>query len=126
MMPQALAAMSLKDDHARNSRALRLPRRSDFQYRDVGLLMLLFSTIGAGTSGVAESWRRFSALDSSHLCSTPSMNTLVYADVNESQTASASTIASTMQQMSISFGVASASLVTAFSSPTGSTPAPRK
>ena len=41
------------------------------------------------------------------------MNTLVYADVNEAQTASASTIASTMQQMSISFGVASASLVTA-------------
>jgi hypothetical protein len=41
------------------------------------------------------------------------MNTLVYADVNEAQAASASTIASTMQQMSISFGVASASLVTA-------------
>ena len=42
------------------------------------------------------------------------MNTLVYADVNEEQTSSASTIASTMQQMSISFGVASASLATAF------------
>ena len=42
------------------------------------------------------------------------MNTLVYADVSEEQTSSASTIASTMQQMSISFGVATASLVTAF------------
>jgi hypothetical protein len=41
------------------------------------------------------------------------MNTLVFADVTETQTASASTIASTMQQMAISFGVASASLVTA-------------
>jgi hypothetical protein len=41
------------------------------------------------------------------------MNTLVYADVTEAQTSSASTIASTAQQMSISFGVASASLVTA-------------
>jgi hypothetical protein len=34
--------------------------------------------------------------------------------VNDEQASSASTIASTMQQMSISFGVASASLVTAF------------
>ena len=43
-----------------------------------------------------------------------SMNTLVYADVTEEETSSASTIASTMQQMSISFGVATASLATAF------------
>ena len=42
------------------------------------------------------------------------MNTLAYADVTEEQTSSASTIASTMQQMSISFGVATASLATAF------------
>jgi hypothetical protein len=42
-----------------------------------------------------------------------SMNTLVYTDVTEEQTSSASTIASTMQQMSISFGVAAASLATA-------------
>jgi len=40
-----------------------------------------------------------------------SMNTLVYADVTGNQTSSASTIASTGQQMSISFGVASASLI---------------
>ncbi len=43
-----------------------------------------------------------------------SMNTLVYADVSEEQESSASSIASTMQQMAISFGVASASLVTVF------------
>ena len=43
-----------------------------------------------------------------------SMNTLVYADITEEQTSSASTIASTMQQMSISFGVASAWLAMAF------------
>jgi L-lactate permease len=42
------------------------------------------------------------------------MNTLVYADISEEQTSSASTIASTMQQMSMSFGIAAASLVTAF------------
>jgi MFS family permease len=42
-----------------------------------------------------------------------SMNTLVYADISEEQTSSASSIASTMQQMSISFGIATASLLTA-------------
>jgi hypothetical protein len=42
------------------------------------------------------------------------MNTLVYAEINEEQASSASSIASTAQQMSVSFGVASASLVTAF------------
>jgi hypothetical protein len=42
------------------------------------------------------------------------MNTLVFADVSEEQESAASSIASTMQQMAISFGVASASLVTAF------------
>ena len=47
------------------------------------------------------------------------MNTLVYADVTEEQTSSASSIASTMQQMSISFGVASASLATAVFLPVG-------
>jgi len=41
------------------------------------------------------------------------MNTLVYADVTGQQTSGASTIASTMQQMSISCGVASASLAAA-------------
>ena len=42
-----------------------------------------------------------------------SMNTLVYADVTAEQTSSASSIASTTQQMSISFGVASAALLIA-------------
>ena len=42
-----------------------------------------------------------------------SMNTLVYADVSAEATAGASTIASTAQQLSMSFGVATASLVAA-------------
>ena len=41
------------------------------------------------------------------------MNTLVYADVTAQQTSGASTIASTGQQMSISFGVAGAALIAA-------------
>src|SRR6204780_3051354 len=41
------------------------------------------------------------------------MNTLVYADITDQQTSNASSIAATMQQMSISFGVAAAGLATA-------------
>jgi hypothetical protein len=42
-----------------------------------------------------------------------SMNTLVFADIAEEDASSASSIASTAQQMSISFGVAAAGLTTA-------------
>ena len=42
-----------------------------------------------------------------------SMNTLAYAEVTAPDASMASTIASTMQQMSLSFGVAAASLATA-------------
>ena len=78
----------------------------------LGLLILLFATIGVGTPvwlivAQAFCFGFFSSLQYT------SMNTLVYADVTEEQTSSASSIASTMQQMSISFGVATASLVTA-------------
>jgi EmrB/QacA subfamily drug resistance transporter len=112
MMPQALAAMSLK---------LTMPRiLARFGYRGVlisntimlGVLILLFATIGAATPSWLIVLQAFSFGFFTSLQYT-SMNTLVYADVNETQTASASTIASTMQQMSISFGVASASLVAA-------------
>jgi len=79
----------------------------------MGLQVLLFATIGKGTPVwliVIEvfCFGLFTSLQYT------SMNTLVYADVNEEQASSASSIASTMQQMAISFGVASASLVTAF------------
>src|SRR6185437_9819066 len=43
-----------------------------------------------------------------------SVNTLVYADITPERTSAAATIASTVQQMSLSFGVALASLATAF------------
>jgi hypothetical protein len=43
-----------------------------------------------------------------------SMSTLVFADIAEEDASSASSIASTAQQMSISFGVAGAGLATAF------------
>ena len=113
MTPQAIAAMSLK---------MTMPRiLARFGYRGVlisntivlGLLIVLFATIGVGTPVwlmVAQTFcfGFFSSLQYT------SMNTLVYADVTEEQTSSASSVASTMQQMSISFGVATASLATAF------------
>jgi EmrB/QacA subfamily drug resistance transporter len=113
MAPQAVAAMSLK---------MTMPgilRR--FGYRRVlisntiilGLLIGLFATIGAGTPVWLIVVQVFVFGFFTSLQYT-SMNTLVYADVTEEQTSSASTIASTMQQMSISFGVATASLATAF------------
>ena len=79
----------------------------------IGVQILLFATIGKSTPVwliVAEvfCYGFFTSLQYT------SMNTLVYADVTEEQSSSASSIASTTQQMAVSFGVASASLVTAF------------
>ncbi len=112
MMPQAVAAMILK--------LVVTGVLNRFGYRMIlvsntiilGLVIIIFSTIGAATPVwliVAESfvYGFFASLQYS------SMNTLVYADVTDEEASSASTIASTLQQMSISFGVASASLATA-------------
>jgi EmrB/QacA subfamily drug resistance transporter len=112
MMPQAIAAMSLK---------LTMPlilKRYGFRAVLVsntvilGLMILLFVTIDVGTPVwliVAEAffYGFFTSLQYT------SMNTLAYADVSDEAASSASSIASTGQQMSISFGVASASLATA-------------
>jgi hypothetical protein len=43
-----------------------------------------------------------------------SMNSMAYADIDAADTAMASTIASTLQQMSMSFGLAFGSLITAY------------
>jgi EmrB/QacA subfamily drug resistance transporter len=113
IMPQALASMSTK---------FLLPKiLNRIGYRGVlisntvilGLLLLLFATIGLHTPVwviviQAFCYGAFTSLQYT------SMNTLVYADVTEEETSSASSIASTTQQMSISFGVAAAGLATAF------------
>ncbi len=113
IMPQAIAAMSMK---MIMTRLLRL-----IGYRGVlisntlilGVLLALFATIGLRTPVwvivlLAFFYGAFASLQYT------SMNTLVYADTTEEQTSDASSIASTMQQMSISFGVAAAGLTTAF------------
>jgi EmrB/QacA subfamily drug resistance transporter len=113
IMPQAIASMSTK---------FLLPRvLTRFGYRGVlisntvilGLLLLLFATIGLRTPVwlivlQAFCYGAFTSLQYT------SMNTLVYADLSEAETSNGSSIASTMQQLSISFGVAAAGLTTAF------------
>jgi len=97
MMPQAIAAMSLK---------MTMPKiLALFGYRAVlisntvilGLLIVLFATIGVGTPVWLIVLQSFCFGFFSSLQYT-SMNTLVYADITEEQTSSASSIASTMQR----------------------------
>ena len=112
IMPQALAAISFK---------FTLPvilRR--FGYRQVlisntvmlGVMLMLFSAIDTGTPPWAIALLAFAY---GFFTSTQytSMNTLAYADVTNEQASGASSIASTVQQMAVSFGVATASLVAA-------------
>jgi EmrB/QacA subfamily drug resistance transporter len=111
--PQAVAAMSLK---------MLMPRiLTRFGYRQVlvvntvalGGMIMLFSTIGVGTPAWLIVLQAFIFGFFTSMQYT-SMNTLAYADVVKEQTSGATTIASTVQQMSISFGVAVASLITSF------------
>jgi EmrB/QacA subfamily drug resistance transporter len=112
ILPQSVAAISLK---------VTMPvilRR--FGYRRVlltntvllGFLIMLFASVGPTTpvSVICAQAVAFGFLSSLQFTS---MNTLVYADVSAEDASMASTIASTMQQMSMSFGVAAASLTTA-------------
>jgi EmrB/QacA subfamily drug resistance transporter len=113
IMPQAAAAMSTK---------FLMPKiLARVGYRGVlvsntiilGILLMLFATIGRETHLwmillLAFGYGAFTSLQYT------AMNTLVYADIKQSQASNASSIASTMQQMAISFGVAAAGLTTAF------------
>jgi MFS family permease len=111
MMPTAAAAMGMK---------LIAPKvLARFGYRQVlvvnticiGLTIALFALVGPGTpwyaiAGIGLLQGFFNSLQFS------SMNTLAYADVAQKDSSMASTIASSFQQLSMSFGLASGSLVT--------------
>src|SRR5690242_12451003 len=77
----------------------------------MSVFLMLFATIGFGTPVWLIVLQAFcyGALTSTQYTS---MNTLTYADVSPQRTSAASSIASTLQQLSISFGVAVAGLVT--------------
>ena len=110
MMPTALAAMSMKVF------APRLLRR--FGYRQIlivntvmiGVTICLFSTIDASKPlaaivalGLAQGF--FNSLQFT------SMNSMAYADIETGDSSMASTMASSMQQLSMSFGLAFGSLI---------------
>ena len=112
IMPQALAAISFKF-----TLPIILKR---FGYRQVlisntvmlGVMLMLFSAIDTGTPPWAIALLAF-AFGFFTSTQYTSMNTLAYADVSNEQASGASSIASTVQQMAVSFGVATASLVAA-------------
>jgi EmrB/QacA subfamily drug resistance transporter len=113
IMPQAIASMSMKP---------MMPRiLGRIGYRGVlisntlilGVLLMVFATIGRRTPVWAIVLEAFLYGAFTSLQYT-SMTTLAFADIAEEDASSASSIASTAQQMSISFGVAAAGLATAF------------
>lgn len=113
MMPTAAAAMGMK---------LIAPRvLGRFGYRQVlivntvciGVTIGLFALVGPSTPtwvviGIGLMQGFFNSLQFS------SMNTLAYADVEQKDTSMASTISSSLQQLSMSFGLAAGSLITAW------------
>jgi EmrB/QacA subfamily drug resistance transporter len=118
VMPQAVAAMPAK--------FLLPPMLSRFGYRTVlvantvilSLLIMAFANVSQGTPVwaivvLALCYGGFQSLQYT------SMNTLVYADIAREKTSQASSIASTFQQLSLSFGVAAAGLTAAFFIPAG-------
>jgi EmrB/QacA subfamily drug resistance transporter len=123
IMPQAIAAMSMKVVMTRLLRTIGFRGVLISNTLIIGVFLWLFSTIGTGTPVWMIVLLAFGYGAVTSLQYT-SMNTLVYSDVAEHDTSSASSIASTMQQMSISFGVAAAGLTTAFFVPSALTSNP--
>lgn len=112
-MPQALAAMGMK--------VISRPLLQRFGHRTtllantilLGVTMMAFMRIDRTSSVLAILALSFAQGFVSSLQFT-SMNSLVYADIDDVDASKAGSIASTAQQLSLSFGVAIGSLVTAW------------
>jgi EmrB/QacA subfamily drug resistance transporter len=112
IMPQAFGAFSMK---------FIVPRILErWNYRPIlltntvalGCLLAMFSTFGHGTplwAIVLQAYIYGNLTSLQYTC----MNTMAYVDTPDSQASSATSIANTAQQMSISFGVAMAALIAA-------------
>ena len=112
IVPQPLAAMSLKIAVPYILQRLGYRRVLLWNTVLMGSLIMLFSTIGLTTPV----WWILLQGFLFGFCSSlqySSMNTLAYADIEDDDASMANTMSSTAQQMSLSFGVAAASLVTA-------------
>lgn len=112
VMPQAIASMSMKAVMPRILRRIGYRGVLISNTLILGVLLMVFATIGLRTPVWAIVLEAFLYGAFTSLQYT-SMNTLVFADIEEKDASSASSIASTAQQMSISFGVAAAGLATA-------------
>jgi EmrB/QacA subfamily drug resistance transporter len=113
MMPSALAAMGMKAVAARFLARLGYRRVLIVNTVLIGVTVCLFSQVGAGTPlwlivllSLAQGF--FNSLQFT------SMNSLAFADIEPQDTSMASTLSSSLQQLSMSFGLACGSLVTAF------------
>jgi MFS family permease len=112
-VPQALAAMGMK--------VISRPLLKRFGHRTIlltntvllGLTMMLFTQIDRETPLIAILTLSFTQGFFASLQFT-AMNSLVYADVDDERASGASSISSTAQQLSLSFGVALGSLVAAW------------
>jgi EmrB/QacA subfamily drug resistance transporter len=110
LMPAAAAAMFMK--------VISIRLLKQFGYRAVliintlliGITIMLFATVDSATAigwivAISLAQGLFNSLQYS------SMNSMAYADVSSEQASMASTIASSLQQLSISFGLAFASII---------------
>jgi EmrB/QacA subfamily drug resistance transporter len=111
MMPAAAAAMVMKLIAPRILAKLGYRKVLIVNTLMIGVTIGLFSLVSRGTSlslivvlGLTLGF--FNSLQFS------SMNSMAYADIDAADSSMASTIASSMQQMSLSFGLATGSLVT--------------
>jgi EmrB/QacA subfamily drug resistance transporter len=109
IVPQPLAAMGLKFTVPAILKRFGYRRVLRWNTMSMGVLIGLFSLIGPGTPvwQILLQGFMFGFCLSMQYSST---NTLVYADIPALDSSMASTISSTMQQLSMSFGVALASL----------------
>ncbi len=113
MMPATLAAMGMKLISSPILRRFGFRRVLTVNTVMIGLTICLFSGISSSTPiplivllGLAQGF--FNSLQFS------SINSMAYADVKNADSSMASTIASSLQQLSMSFGLACGSLVTAW------------
>jgi len=113
MMPQAAAAMLMKVLSERLLRRLGFRRVLTANTVLLGATIAAFAAVRPGAPVAAVLLLSFAQGFFSSLQFT-SMNTLVFADVSDRDASGASSIFSTAQQLSLSFGVAVSSLVVAF------------
>jgi len=113
ILPQSVASMSLRMTMPHLLRRFGYRRVLLSNTLCIGAIIASFALIEPGTPPAVIVALEFCFGFFSSFQYT-SMNTLVYSDVGADDTSMASTIASTSQQLSMSFGVATASLTAAF------------